>query len=426
MADSEGKKDSKAVECHPCILAPMVRIGSLGFRELCAQHGADAVFTEEVVGAKLLQCTREVRSFPHVTSEVIEYVCYEPWKNALKRSVVLSMLSGPRTTPTILQLGVADPAVASKIARNARLLEDVDGFDLNMGCPKRFSVINGFGAVLMKKPEVAGGILLALREGANSLSKPLRISLKCRLLSSSPEETVHMLCSVLQAARHSSGHRVIHAITIHARTIDQRSETPPLLNVAQEVVRLCRSHVDTETLQLLFAGIEFTLNGSLLNRRDMEETIKKLGTFSGGMLARSAMCDPFVFNRCEPSFDPSDADAAREHYRVVIKEIWKYAVLYRTPFKNFKYHIQRLIPMVGHLTDLMPQLQCAVKSYLDCLPFLGITESDDKECLFTLCRDCAFEVEFVPASANTAGEPLDGDAGEECKRMRVETVPDSE
>lgn len=36
---------------------------------------------------------------------------------------------------------------------------DVAAFDINMGCPKRFSLQGGMGAALLKKPEVAADIV---------------------------------------------------------------------------------------------------------------------------------------------------------------------------------------------------------------------------------------------------------------------------
>ena len=40
------------------ILAPMVRVGTTPFRLLALNHGADLVFTEEIIAKKLIYCEK--------------------------------------------------------------------------------------------------------------------------------------------------------------------------------------------------------------------------------------------------------------------------------------------------------------------------------------------------------------------------------
>ncbi|KAH6559055.1 hypothetical protein KP509_1Z029400 [Ceratopteris richardii] len=42
------------------ILAPMVRVGTLPFRMLAAEYGADITYGEELIDHKVVKCTREV------------------------------------------------------------------------------------------------------------------------------------------------------------------------------------------------------------------------------------------------------------------------------------------------------------------------------------------------------------------------------
>ena len=46
---------------------------------------------------------------------------------------------------------VNDPLPITHLSNSCR---DVDGIDVNMGCPKHFSVSGGMGSALLKKPEV--------------------------------------------------------------------------------------------------------------------------------------------------------------------------------------------------------------------------------------------------------------------------------
>lgn len=428
-------------------LAPMVRISSLGFRELCASYGADIVFSEEIVAAKLATCVREVVHYPQVSSPVIEFVHFEQWKNKWKRVVVFSTLSQGLSVKTsspellvhpsemvggmawtksnysssrplvILQLGVADPTTAR---RAVQVLKegDVDGIDLNMGCPKAFSVRNGFGAALMKKTALAGAILRAMynvvvgfgittSSSRNIIIPPcpsgekdgkergggehdlVRISFKTRLCATAVE-TYQMLREVLLSAEHSpeNGVVVVTHITLHARFVDQRSETPPHYELAKEVVMRCRQDA-------LFRGIRFCLNGMLSSRRQAQEMCH-LYAFDDAMLGRSALQNPTVFSPLfpvsvlSPNLNEYSSHSCNENAHKkrtasypelvdILLEMWEYAVRYQSSFANFKYHMQRLIPEIPALKHLMPRVQCGTREYLDFLPifFLGEKEGEN-------------------------------------------------
>lgn len=111
-----------------------------------------------------------------------------------------------RTSPKerehlVLQLGTCDASRALKVAR---LVEnDVAGIDVNMGCPKRFSILGGMGAALLKQPVKAKEILKTLVDG---LSIP--VTCKIRVLGS-VEETLELCDQLVDAG--------IEAITVHGR-----------------------------------------------------------------------------------------------------------------------------------------------------------------------------------------------------------------
>lgn len=411
-----------------CALAPMVRVNSLGFREMCADYGADVVFSEEVVGAKLALCKREVVSYPHVDASVIEYACYEPWKNKWKRTVVLSVLSPSihssrsHKTSFVLQLGVADPVIAERAVK--LVWDSIDGIDVNMGCPKRFSVANGFGAALMSKPAVAGRILRAIHETLESSIRDAvkfkkdehsvmrnrpSLSFKTRLRSS-PTETYKMLIEILDEAGAglpcgSSG--IVQSICLHARYVDQRSETPPHYAEAQEVIRLCRQ--DSQ-----FDLVDFVLNGSLASRSDALEKAQLYG-FQAGMLGRAALRDPTVFHR-----GGKDNELSKPQYLEMLREMWRYAVLYRSSFNNFKYHLQRLFPEVPELKgEMMRRIQEKTSTFLDFLPILGVENATDS--LYQLWKDCNYEIIVLneqPCSQVDATGNCDEKNRDESKKRR--------
>lgn len=62
----------------------------------------------------------------------------------------------------VLQIGTADPQRALRVAK--MLENDVAAIDINMGCPKEFSLKGGMGAALLSDPERAKAILTTLVE----------------------------------------------------------------------------------------------------------------------------------------------------------------------------------------------------------------------------------------------------------------------
>lgn len=110
----------------------------------------------------------------------------------------------------VLQIGTSDSARALCVGKMVQ--GDVAAIDINMGCPKKFSILGGMGAALLREPQTAKEILQTL---VNGLSIP--ITCKIRVLPNF-EDTME-LCRILV----SSG---IAAIAIHGRTIDERPQHP--------------------------------------------------------------------------------------------------------------------------------------------------------------------------------------------------------
>ncbi|KPI88196.1 dihydrouridine synthase domain protein-like protein [Leptomonas seymouri] len=407
------------------MLAPMVRVCNPGFRAMCTQHGADMVFTEEVVAAKLATCQREVVQYPTVDVPMAEYVSYDAFKNAYKRSVVLATpvrsppsSAGSATSTSkeniprvILQLGVADPARGA--AAIAICSDDVDGVDINMGCPKKFSVHNGFGVALMKKPGVGGAIVRAVYDAANNEAavaarggRRLVVSIKTRLKETA-EETVEMLRAILTAAQHTPARPVVHAVTLHARTPDQRSEQPPLYEQAAAVVRSCKADP-------YFKGVCFVLNGSVLSRDDGESKCAQYG-FDASMIARAALADARCFHHSTPSTAGPTAvrspQEAEDDAMAIMKELYLNSVRYRTLFNNFKYHLTRAFSVVVALKPLMEVVQSDLRSYADCYSFFDVS-AQERELVESCAQSLELFAEKPPASRKRAAsaEAANGEA----------------
>lgn len=111
----------------------------------------------------------------------------------------------------ILQIGTA---CAERALKAAKLVEkDVAGIDINMGCPKEFSVKGGMGVALADNMENAKKILTSL---VTNLSIPVTCKIRIRKTT---EETIEHVKELV-----STG---IKAIAIHGRTKQERPQHKP-------------------------------------------------------------------------------------------------------------------------------------------------------------------------------------------------------
>lgn len=182
------------------ILAPMVRVGTLPMRLLALEYGADLVYSEEIIDWKMMKCYRK----ENPVLETVDFV------DPLDSSVIFRTCSLEKGK-VILQIGTASAERALKVAKLVE--KDVAGIDINMGCPKEFSVKGGMGAALAANMKNAKNILTTL---VNSLSIP--VTCKIRIRKTTEETIAHV------KELESTG---IAAIAIHGRTRDERPQHRP-------------------------------------------------------------------------------------------------------------------------------------------------------------------------------------------------------
>ncbi|OXU28909.1 hypothetical protein TSAR_006798 [Trichomalopsis sarcophagae] len=275
------------------IMAPMVRIGTLPMRLLALEYGADIVYTEELIDWKLLRSVRRV-------NEVLGTVDYIDRTDG---TIVF------RTSPTerdrvVLQLGTCDANRALKVAKLVE--QDVAGIDVNMGCPKRFSILGGMGAALLKQPEKASEILRTLVGG---LSIP--VTCKIRVLGN-VEDTLKLVDTLVDTG--------ISAITVHGRTVDERPQHPN----RSEFIKRVAEH----------AKIPVIANGGskeIEKRADIFKFKKETGC-SSVMIARAAEWNCSIFR-----------EAGMLPMEDVIKSYLKLAVDYDNSPSNTKYCVQNIL-----------------------------------------------------------------------------------
>lgn len=108
----------------------------------------------------------------------------------------------------VFQMGTSNVERAVKLAQLVQ--DDVAAIDVNMGCPKEFSVKGGMGVALMANLELAKKVLTALVAAVK-----IPVTCKIRVLKST-DETIRVVKEL-----ESTG---ISAIAIHGRTKDERPQ----------------------------------------------------------------------------------------------------------------------------------------------------------------------------------------------------------
>ena len=249
-----GGKRKAPFEWKGTVLAPMVRCGTLPLRVLCLEYGADAVWTEEIIDRRLSSCER----VENAALGTVDFVTPDG------NSIVLRTCRAIECGRLVCQLGTAGAETALAAAR--RVERDVDAIDINMGCPKKFSVQGGMGAALLRTPDVAEDIVRTL---SSSLSIP--VSAKIRLLSTM-EETV-ALAKRLEAA----GAR---ALTVHMRSPKEKEQDAAHWDLLKPIVDAL--------------SIPVFANGDLYRVADVDR-VRQLSGCAGVMLARPALRNASLF-----------------------------------------------------------------------------------------------------------------------------------
>ena len=334
------------------ILAPMVRASTTPLRLLALSYGADLVYTEEIIDRAITSTDRIVNNELNTIDYVKKMDLFSPKvqrrmkKNGETLPVVLRIAPHIEAGKLIYQIGTGESNLALPAA--TMVANDVDGIDINMGCPKKFSVSGGMGSALLSDLPRACDIVKTLRRNLN-----IPVSCKIRLLENE-SKTVEFIQGLVNAGA--------NAITIHGRMVGDESTNPARLERLVETVRLVKSTGGI--------NVPIIINGDLYTRNDMVNLKSQSGA-DGVMLARPALYNTSIFRKPQNHNCSNKRDAAEEketrygynspllHSKTrVIQEYLTYAQKYKAHYKNVKYVVCEMIsnrrtPAV--LTPFMPQ-----------------------------------------------------------------------
>ena len=251
-------------------LAPMAGIADRAFRELCTQFGAAYTVTEMVSSKGLTMGDKKSGELLTIGSE----------------------------RPCGAQIFGDDPQIMAQAA--AKCLEYApDVIDINMGCPAPKVAMNGGGASLMKKPQLAYEITKAVVEAVN-------IPVTVKIRKGWDDDNINAVEMALLAQKAGA-----NAVAVHGRTRQQMYSC----KVDYQIISDVKNALD----------IPVIANGDITDEQSAAIMLEKTNA-DAIMIGRGALGNPWVFSRinaylseCRVLPEPSTI----EKMNVMLKHIQK-------------------------------------------------------------------------------------------------------
>ncbi|GMY12025.1 tRNA-dihydrouridine(20) synthase [NAD(P)+]-like [Fagus crenata] len=289
------------------VLAPMVRVGTLPFRLVAAEFGADITYGEEIIDHKFVKCERRVN----------EHIGSTDFVEKGTENVVFRTCNQERNR-VVFQIGTSDAVRALTAAQ--MVCKDVAAVDINMGCPKSFSISGGMGAALLTKPELIHDILTTLKRNLE-----IPVTCKIRLLKSS-QDTVELARRIEKTG--------VSALAVHGRKVPDRPRDPAKWSEIADVVAAL--------------SIPVIANGDVFEYDDFRR-IKDATGASSVMVARGALWNASIFS---PEGKVPWEDVRREYIRK--------SILWDNDIKSTKHTLKE---MIMHYSSLeLPEGKAMIKS----------------------------------------------------------------
>lgn len=263
-------------------LAPMAGIADRAFRELCINYGAGYTVSEMVSAKGFTMGDKKSREL---------------------------MVLGETEKPAAIQIFGDDPEIMAEAAINCLEFKP-SIIDINMGCPAPKIAMNGGGASLMKKPELAGEIIKAV---SNAVSVPVTVKIR----KGWDDENVNAVQLAEIAEKNGAA-----AITVHGRTRMQMYSG----TVDYDIIAQVKQAVSIPVIG----------NGDIKDEQTAAIMFEKTNC-DAIMIGRGALGNPWIFRRLNAYFSE-----CRVLPEVSVNE--KMVVMLR--------HIQKIIDYKGEYTAL--------------------------------------------------------------------------
>ena len=234
------------------VLAPLAGFTDAPFRRMCAEGGADLVYTEMVSAAGLAHGSSPTR-------QLLETM--------------------PGEGPVACQIfGATESDIAFATREIEKIRSRFTELNLNAGCPMTKVTREGAGAKLVEDPAKIHRLLKAMVENTS-----LPVTLKTRL-GPHPQKT--RIFEILGAAEQAGARGII----VHARYTSQLHGGPVHLEVLRDVVGR--------------AKIPVTGNGTVTDARSA--AAMAAAGVSAIMIGRAALANPSIFNQLKKSESKSE------------------------------------------------------------------------------------------------------------------------
>jgi len=229
------------------LLAPMQDITDLAFMRVMAARGGPDVY-------------------------VTEYFRVHP-DSRLEPEILRSVTENPTGRPIFAQMIGRDiPA----LVRTAKALEQhpVAGIDLNLGCPAPIVCRKDAGGALLRQPEHLDALLGTLRDAVKG-----RFTVKTRVGYDHADE----FAALVEIFRRHG----IDALSIHARTVSERYQTPV--------------HPEWVTHAVGALACPVIANGNVVDVATGLAYLRHTGA-AGLMVGRGAIRNPWIFSQLQAAF----------------------------------------------------------------------------------------------------------------------------
>lgn len=229
----------------PFVIAPMVGLSHLAFRELIR------AYTPKNINALRYTEMLSTRRIPNERLDLSHEL-----KTAADESFYIPQLLGNEEKfirPSIEKLSQKNPW----------------GFDINMGCPVSHTLKHNWGVRLMGDKKYAGDIVKIVK---NSTDKPVSVKLRGGI---SEEENFDYLLNFTEELQKSG----VDFITIHARTKAQKHSGAANWDLVTQI----RNRLD----------IPVIANGDIQTAEDALHILNNL-QIDGAMIARAAVARPWI------------------------------------------------------------------------------------------------------------------------------------
>ncbi|CAD2107396.1 tRNA-dihydrouridine synthase, putative [Plasmodium vinckei] len=258
------------------VLAPMVDLSELPFRLLCRNYNCDLAFT------------------PMLHSK--NFVEHSKYRIGYFKKC-------DQDKPLIAQFCGNDPSTILKAIDYIK--DDVNGVDINLGCPQQIAKKGNYGAFLLHKHDEVVNLISDITNNCN-----VPISCKIRKIDNDYQKTLN-LCYDLQS-------RNVKMITVHGRTKEEKG-----VNIKEcdyEIIKIIKERLN----------IPIIANGSIENFEDIEKCLNYTKT-------DAVMCAEIMLEK--PSFfsnkNINTIDLVNEYYDLFLK--------YETNTKYLKSHLFKML-----------------------------------------------------------------------------------